>query len=266
MLPASLGTTIPGAVPVRVVRLHPDDPWVGRIAELDQQRVSGGHALITFWAIRRTYTRSEIEQADSFLLRFRSWINCAGEQFGTTYDTEEACPLCHFGRRLTSALRLSCKCRPRIDISVTLAADEILVSDRMVNLIGNRHAGGVEFRPVDWVGNCPSLDPWRQLIFTGAPVRVDRKRTRFGESPFGAAARADSICPFGHVLGLNLLSELCCEKVSFGGSEIARTDVAVGSRSGLLVPAPLVVVSGPLGRSMLHLGIRGVDFEVAHLA
>lgn len=263
VLPSDIGTVVGKEVAVRVIRLDLNDPLVKQVAAIDQARMAAGRALITSWSIQRTYERTEIELAQLFLLKPRQFIDCAGEQFGTQYDQAPACPFCGFGRRQMSPLRLSCRCRPRGEISQTLAADELVVSQTFMGV--QTPVNGAKFMPIEWAGNCPDLAGWSQLVIVGNRVRVDRTLTRFGESPFEAANTTRTACPLGHVLGLNILSELHCVRESYSGADIALTDIGVGSRAGLLVPAPLVVLSGEYGRQLIKAKIRGADLEVAYL-
>lgn len=264
-LRGNIGVRVGNDLAVRILRLDLNDPLILELADIDRHRVAEGGALITSWIIRRFYSKSEIERAEIFTLRFRHSINCAGEQFGTTYDRSSACIFCGFRRKQTSSLRLGCKCRPRPDVTTTLAADEILVSDFLTSLTKAGETVGAELLPIEWTGKCPSLESWRQLKITSQPIRVDRNKTVFGESPFERPNGNRTACPLGHIAGLNMLSELHCLRNSYDGSYFAATDIAVGSASGLLVPAPVIIVSGQFGRKLMTARVRGVEFEVAYL-
>jgi hypothetical protein len=265
LLPPTVGKKIGTGVEVRLLKLPVDDPLLSRLAEIDRTRVAAGRALITSWAIRRTYSRSEIEGAELFVASIHALAECAGEQFGTTYDEAKSCPFCGVGRIRTSPFRLGCSCLPKKDIATTLASDEILVSDSLTSLLRTRSKLGAELDQIEWIGECANLVAWSQLRVL-AQVHVDRQTTRFGESPFEAANGARiTACPLGHLAGLNLLSEPHVIRESYDGSDLAISDVNIGTRRGLLVPAPLILLGGPFGRLLLSSGLKGIDLQVAYL-
>jgi hypothetical protein len=108
------------------------------------------------------------------------------------------------------------------------------------------------------------LPTWYQLIISSPPVRIVPP-TRFGVSPFDDDPERKHVCPLGHVGGLNLLSELHVARSSWDGSDMAVTSSLVGARRGLLVPAPLVLISPRLWRLLKTEKMKGWKIEVAHL-
>ena len=102
---------------------------------------------------------------------------------------------------------------------------------------------------------------WHQLVVTSPPVGV-APQTRFGVSP---VENGSYRCPFGHVVGLNVLSEVFVRRSEYDGSDLAATRELVGARRGELVAAPLLLVS-PRFRGLLdEHRIRGARVEIAHL-
>lgn len=105
---------------------------------------------------------------------------------------------------------------------------------------------------------------WYQLIVTSAPVPTVAP-TRFGVHPFDEDPEGRYRCPSGHVSGLNLLSELWVPRTAWDGSDIARTENLVGTRRGLLVHMPLLLISPHLWRLLRSQEAKGYKVEIAHL-
>jgi hypothetical protein len=104
---------------------------------------------------------------------------------------------------------------------------------------------------------------WYQLVVTSAPVKIVPP-TGIGKNPSDDDPEGAYRCPLGHVLGLNLISELSVSREDFHNR---RTDV-VQTRQGvgwLSRPTRLLVVS-PRFRELVETEkIRGFKFEVAYL-
>lgn len=66
-------------------------------------------------------------------------------------------------------------------------------------------------------------------------------------------------------VGLNLLSELSVQRASYTGSDLTCTRQKVGLRSGVLRPAPLVLVSPKLRELLVELEVKRLNIEVAQL-
>jgi hypothetical protein len=105
---------------------------------------------------------------------------------------------------------------------------------------------------------------WHQLVIDSTPVRVAPK-TRFGVDPFDQDENGRYRCPFGHVLGLNVLSELFIEKSDWDESDFTRTVEFVGARRGVLRPRNMILVSPKVRRLFIEHKIKGAEFEVAYL-
>lgn len=105
---------------------------------------------------------------------------------------------------------------------------------------------------------------WHQLIITSRRGHVVPP-TRFGVGPFDDDPEHEYVCPLGHVSGLNVLSELHVARSSWDGSDMAVTKNLVGARQGLLVPAPLILISRRLWRALKAEKVKGWKIEVAHL-
>lgn len=106
---------------------------------------------------------------------------------------------------------------------------------------------------------------WYQLIVTSKPVPV-LPPTKFGLQPFDEDAAGTYRCPFGHVAGLNLLSELTISRAQWDVSDIARTEKMIGARGGVGRPHPILLASPRLRQLFVNHSVRGARFEVAYLA
>ena len=106
------------------------------------------------------------------------------------------------------------------------------------------------------------LPKWYQLVVTSKPIVVS-SQTHFGIHPFDEDAKGEYRCQ-NHLGGLNLLSEIIVEEGSWDGSDIVQTDKFVGTRRGLLTPAPLLLVSQRLYRLFQSENVKGCGFEVVY--
>lgn len=108
----------------------------------------------------------------------------------------------------------------------------------------------------------PPITVYQLMIHSRVDVTAP---TRFGIDPFDEDAAGEYRCPECGLAGLNVLSELFVARDSWDGSDFAVTRQLVGSRSGLLVPAPLVVVSPRVRELFVEHRLNGARWEVAHL-
>jgi hypothetical protein len=106
--------------------------------------------------------------------------------------------------------------------------------------------------------------PWYQLVVTSMAVPITAP-TQAGIKPFEEDTEGKHRCPLGHTLGLNLLTELWLERDSWDGSDIARTQQMIGTKRGVFVPAPELLVSPRLRQLLESEKIKGYRSEVAHL-
>jgi hypothetical protein len=109
-----------------------------------------------------------------------------------------------------------------------------------------------------------NLPVWHLLTTSSNPIGIT-PRTRFGADPFIEDPEEDNRCPLGHVLGLNVLSELYVDRSTWDGSDINVTRQMAGIRRGVLVPRPFVLISQRLYRLLRDNKIRGYKAEVVHI-
>lgn len=260
---------------VRKLKIALDDP---RALELD--------ALAMGWLITRTYSPQELDAAVLLHLVITSTFEPAGEECGTTYDESVAChyretetfPVsipggrsvdlieqrCGAGRKQSSDLRLDLRRVPRSkDIARTIA-DEWVISDRFAALLEGIRATGFEARPVFQRSQHEPSRTWHQLTITAPSVDIVPP-TLAGVRPSDLDSEGTYRCPLGHVIGLNLLSELTVSRRDRPKTDFAITRQYIGVRRGLLAPAPLIVVSQRVREVIERNHIKGCRLEVAHL-
>jgi hypothetical protein len=108
---------------------------------------------------------------------------------------------------------------------------------------------------------CP---PWYQLTVMSAQADIVPP-TRVANDPFDDDPGDEHRCPRGHLIGLNILSEVSIRAAARDASDFVSSRQYVGVRRGLLRPRRIILVS-PRARTLLSSeGVRGASFEVAHL-
>jgi hypothetical protein len=103
---------------------------------------------------------------------------------------------------------------------------------------------------------------WYQLVIASPPVPVAIPPTRLGIDPFDEDLEGRFRCPFGHVAGYALLSEITVPRGAWEGSDIARTQ----QMTGYCWPVPLLLLSPRLWRLLHDNNIKGYKVEVAYIA
>ena len=105
---------------------------------------------------------------------------------------------------------------------------------------------------------------WYQLVINANPINAIPP-TLFGIHPFDLDVHGSYKCIYGHVSGLNLLSELYVDESTWDKSDIVNTTNLIGIRRGLLYPSPLILFSKKLFNLCIKESIHGLKFEVANL-
>jgi hypothetical protein len=261
-LPRNVGRVLGGSV--RRVDLALSDPLLDTIRAVERRYRARNDVFFTWWTIHRRYTQEELESAEVLQLEVGGFFEHAGEECGTVYDESASCPSCGFGRTQVSTLMLSrSKLRQGKDLSISVAS-EIVVSGRLADALREQRFTGFSLRPIDRCGRPGSrVDGWEQLVVE-PPYLPAVDPTSFGEDPL-VDGEDPARCPFGHVAGLNLLSELSISRAAWSGADLAATEQAVGRRVGYLVPSRLLVLSPRLYRFLRDGRYKGSRVEVAYL-
>jgi hypothetical protein len=118
--------------------------------------------------------------------------------------------------------------------------------------------------PVHHLSETAPSTSWYQLVIAEPRIRVVSP-TVAGIRPFDLDVAGAYRCPLGHVIGLDLLSELHVSRDDWTGNDLVCTREEVGVRRGLLVPAPLLLVSQRVRGLLGEQGVKGCRLEVAYL-
>jgi len=112
--------------------------------------------------------------------------------------------------------------------------------------------------------NRQAMPIWHQLVVNSVTAVIVRP-TRVGVDPFDDDPGGQYRCPLGHLLGLNLLSELSIRAVSTTETDFVCSRQFVGVRRGHLRPRRVILASPKVHRLFEAERIKGAYFEVAHL-
>lgn len=217
-------------------------------------------------------------------MEWTSTFEPEGEECGTVYDDTVACQhtyvagtttlipgagkvtigpyTCGVGARQLTPLILDGRRIPKgKDFAQTIASEEI-VSDRAKSVFEGLGITGVAFEPVRYRGLRPKLDQWYRMIARSTPAEIVAP-TVAGVGPFDLDDIGTYRCPYGHSIGLNLLTELSIER-PLDGSDVIRTLQCVGARVGVLRPRETLVVSQKVRKAVMEFGLKGWRFEVVH--
>jgi hypothetical protein len=270
---------------VRLVVIPMTDPRLPDVKRLDAEGSVKHDYFFYGWRIVRKYSCSELANAELFQITITTAFEPAGEECGTVYDDSGACKhvfcesdftiqgftsilkdSCGVGSKQVSELVLDANMVPRKDIARTIAG-EIVVSDPMDALLRRSDLTGFELRPVRGrpsrrISRAPRI-PWSQFAVTSRPVSATPE-TCFGIGPFDPDENGKYRCPFGHVAGLNLQSEVTVLRSEWDGCDFFTTKQFYGVRRGLLRPMPAILVTPRVRQLWKKENMRGCTFEVAH--
>lgn len=249
---------------IRKVQLRASDPRFVRVGELQRAlRASHGRPFFFGWSLTRRYSVQEVKAAKLFHLRITSEFDPAGEECGTQYDETTACRQCGAGARQAGSLVLDVRRIPKSkDIAKTIAG-ELIVARRVAERLRGEHISGVDLRPVRTMEGGESAS-WFQLMIRSAEVDV-APPTRTGIDPFDDDENGEYRCPLGHVIGLNLLSEVSVREGTRGDADASVSRQFIGARRGLLRPERLILVSPRLRDVISRNKVKGCQLEIAHL-
>jgi len=267
---------------VKVVRLTREDPRFERVGELNKMLADKKDDPFFYsWEVMFKYTPAELKDASLFYFRPVTWFEPAGEECGTVYDEQSACPICGANAKRIGALRLKASSIPHKDIASTIAGEHI-VSDRFIKAFKKHKLKGASFRPVLFTKR--TTKQYYEIVPESPELKVSEK-TLVGVDPFdfseGSEAREDYIegadyllkqekevykCPKGHLIGLNLLSEPHVKKHrALHSFDLFRTREKVGVRRGLLRPEALDICSPAFRDMVMAEKLTGFKFEIAHV-
>src|SRR5260370_23441011 len=124
---------IPASLMTRQIVLETRDP---RLAILKEKILRFPPCPMTGMNTRQ-YADSELSEATLLNLMITTFVDACGEDFGTLYDESEACPMCGFGRRQISLLKLDLGLMPNEGGFATTIArgEELVVSESVAQIV-----------------------------------------------------------------------------------------------------------------------------------
>ncbi|MBX9719911.1 MAG: hypothetical protein K2X81_00825 [Candidatus Obscuribacterales bacterium] len=251
---------------IQKITISPEDPRFKKIGMVfEEMRAKNNKSFYLGWNIRRKYTQDELSSAEVFSLKITARFEPAGEECGTKYDKSSGCRVCRGWEKQTTDLILNCKKIPKSREICSTIADEYLVSERLANVLKTERITGLELHQVrDSVtnGNCK----WYQLVLK--PTANLTTETIFGDKPFSADPETMIRCSIGgpgHVLGLNLLSEVFVKRSTWTGEDISCTYELRGWNQGLLRTRPIILITPRLRSLLLREKVKKFETNVAYL-
>lgn len=256
----------------RRIVLDSRDPRLGELKDrLLKAEARSPEAYDYAILMTRKYTRRELAQAERLQLLITKMFEPCGEDKGTIYDDSHACRKCGFGRVQRSPLRLNLRKVPkRVDIAMTIARSEWIVSERLADIVTRRRVAGEDvlngfrLQPVEHRGRQLPDQQWYQLIVTGS-AGPTVPPTRFGKDYLHDDLHGEYSCLAHRLAGLNLLSEVYLDRGSVESTDLAVTTDRFGVRRGVLMPIPALIISPRFYRLLQVNQIRGFRIEVAHV-
>lgn len=249
---------------VKVVQITKEDPRFFQIPILDKELTAKFNRGFYFgWNIYHSYTKEEIEKAALLYVKIKTVFEPAGEICNTVYDETVACEICGSNRKQVGTLKLKKSSIPKKDISRTIAG-EIVVSEKLKYSFQNCKLKGIMFESV--VSGENALNVYQPKITS--PEKLLSERTITGINPFDLSdTEGGEIykCPRGHLLGLNLLSEVYIENSTVSEYDFFSTKQKIGVKRGLLRPQPLYLCSQAFRQMVLKEKLSGFEFEVANV-
>lgn len=249
----------------RKLEISGDDERMNVVRHADRQLKSEGRAFFTAWKVDRHYSDRELEAAKVLHLKVTSVFEPAGEVCGTQYDESVACKRCGSGAKQLGPLFLDVNKIPKgKDVARTIAG-EIVISRRASDLLVQHGIVGAEPHPVRTKGATSPVCPnWSQLVVQSTEANIVAP-TRAGNDPFDEDPNNKFRCPKGHVIGLNVLSEISISSGSFGEFDIVASRQFLGMRRGVLRPERELLISPRLWRLIDSEKLKGCKVEVAHV-
>jgi hypothetical protein len=259
-----IGRVLEGGL-IRRVKIDSDEPLACRIRVVDQRlRHAGAGGLFYGWRIRRSYSRRELDAAELFRVRVTNVFEPPGEACGTMYDDSMAYEDCGAGAPQLTPLWLDGRRIPlNADFAQTIAG-ETIISKRAAQVFTQARLRGADTDPI-MLANESGRSSQKYLQLGASSPRVElNAATRAGGSLFDESGYGR--CAGGHVLGLNLLSEVSVERASLPDADIMMSRQMIGVRRGLLRPQPLLLLSPRALHAIEQGALHGLEVEIAHLA
>lgn len=250
---------------IKVIELTKHDPRYQQVP-IVSQKIQEKHNKAFFygWKIKRKYSKKEFNKASLLHLKISTTFESSGEECGTLFDNSNECSICGANREQKGSLVLKKGSIPNRDIAKTIAG-EVVVSEKFVTAFKKYKFKGCSFKLIKFNGEHSDY----YQIFINSPQLEISSDTVVGISPYDLSESCEGEiykCPYGHTLGLNLISEpYIFNSKSIKEYDFFITKQNIGVKRGLLRPEPLYLCI-PLVREMVEKEkLRGLEFEIAHI-
>lgn len=249
---------------VRKILMDSTDPRFSRLGELENlvRRKHDNNFCISAFA-KREYTKAELESARSFVLSLRPMFEPKGLDYDTQYDFSTACAECSAGYRQNSNLRILTRGLGKRDILQPFSG-EIIISSRLAKILAESGFSGFEIRPILNPKSGKEASDFFQFVIADHNARIS-EMTRVGDYLLEPEQTGCSKGRAGHVIGQLRFSELRLMSVSKLDNDVTYTKEYLGSRQGMFLPTPEIVVSPRFRKLLLQHKVRGCKFEVAQI-
>jgi hypothetical protein len=252
---------------IRVIRISASDPRLIRISKIQQQLRSRGDFLVVGWRIIRRYDPAELLDVPWLWIRPTKPIQACGEEYSTKYDDSQSCVICGWGAKQDTYLDLPPSSVPAgHDLTVTWTG-EWVASTRFMDAFGETLASCVSWEPIiHSTSRVSKSAAFVQMRVNQSTFAIDSRTILRDHLIDYPGAPKSGVCPFGHTLGLNVISELYVKPVNgkFQGP-ISATQNGFGQRRGLYRPTPAIIVSQEFYRRFHLESMCGLRFEAAHM-
>jgi hypothetical protein len=250
---------------VRKIELDMDDDRYEKVGVIDKIITEEYNTyFFAGWKITQVATPSEKNHAEIFRYIPQRFFEPCGEECGTRYDESAACPLCKSGAPQLDPLILNTSRLPKSDFAESIGS-EMVVSRRVVDSFTRNGVTGVTFVPVLTGRKRLVSDHWFQFIVDSTIAEIVPP-TRSGNGPFDEDPQNLGRCPTGHLLGLNLLSDVTISRQTFGDLDVFASRQFFGVRRGLLQPHRIVFMSQKVRKIIETEKLKGCRLEVAFLS
>lgn len=265
------------------------DQQFKRVAELEERlRRSNEGMAFAGWDIKRTYSKSELAEAQLFLLNI-PFKHLSAEEYGTCYEEFQGCQHevdsleylngefrilrqklpCSVRAKQIGSLRFPYRKLGRARDIFRLWGGELVVSERFKNLIEDNGFTGATFIPTcntvkSTRSNSGAKSEFAQLSTHSKLLQVTQ-RTRFGATPFDTKRTGFDHCEGGTIAGNRPISQISVAASSWDEADLCTTKVYVGGRQGLFRPHQLLIVSKRVLEAFQQHGIKGFRYEIVEL-
>lgn len=259
-----------------IIILSKEDVKYKKINDLQKYiREKYGDFFFLYSNIKRNYSKRELERALLFNVFVKSMFEPAGEECGTIYNESLACDLCGANRKQVGPLILKSGSIPKKDISRTIS-DEIVVSEKFISAFMQRDLKGADFETIFLTKNKNKRAANYYQLHVTHEIELS-KETVAGINVFDLSEYCDLKgmegkkeiykCPYGHTIGLNLLSEAyVLDSPLIKNYDLIMSKQKIGVKRGLLRPKSLLLCSRAFKNMVDEEKLTGFDFEIANIS